>query len=225
MESLRNAQLNPKGIFNPHADIIRMTHSLLQPFAVDYVHIKSHQNKENQKGLSLDAMLNIMADELANNQQSEMKQACSKVTTDGVHIQIDDRTITKDHQRSIMEASSSVPIWQYYKEKYDWHNSTFDDINSSAQHKVLNRYDNNDQRRILKFLHGWLPTYDRLHREQQSPTPQYPLCNCLVEDNLHLFTCTPHPQQQEIILTLHKRLECDNKNYGVDTLLNNIKRQ
>lgn len=70
-------------------------------------------------------------------------------------------------------------------------------------------------------MHGWLPTYDRLYREQQSPNPQCPLCKNLVEDNLHLFTCK-HPQQQEIILTLHKRLESDNTNYGVDTLIHNI---
>jgi hypothetical protein len=222
MESFRKEHAHPKDIFNPHADIIRMAHRLLQPFAADYVHIKGHQDKmANRQGLSFDAKLNIMADELAQNQQSEMKQACNTVTSDGVHIQLNNRTITKDHQRSLLEASSSIPIRQYYKEKYDWQNSTFVNINWSAQNKVLHRYDNNDQRRILKFVHGWLPTYDRLYREQQSPNPQCPLCKNLVEDNLHLFTCK-HPQQQEIILTLHKRLESDNTNYGVDTLIHNI---
>jgi hypothetical protein len=94
-------------------------------------------------------------------------------------------------------------------------------INWAAQHNVLKRYNSNDQRRILKFVHGWLPTYDCMYREQQAPSPKCPLCNNLIEDNLHIFTCT-HPQQQEVVATLHNRMESDNKNYGVDELIHII---
>jgi hypothetical protein len=219
MENLQETTLNPKGIYNPHANIIRMAHCLLKPYTPEYVHVKSHQ-KDNKttSGLSFDAKLNIMADDLANNQRSEMSQTRQDVTTDSAQLLINDVTITKDHQRSILESSSSIPIRQYYNKKYKWHGNTFDTINWAAQHKVLKRYDNNDQRRILKFVHGWIPTYDRLYREQQAPSPQCPLCNNLIEDNLHLFMCT-HPQQQEVVATLHRRMESDNNNYGVDELL------
>jgi hypothetical protein len=199
LESLQDTTPTPKGIFHPHADIIRMAHRLLKPISPEYVHVKSHQQDNKTKtGFDFDAKLNDIADGLAKNHHS---------------------TITKDHQQLILESASSIPIRQYYNEKYKWYGNTFENINWAAQHNVLKRYNSNDQRRILKFVHGWLPTYDRMYREQQAPSPKCPLCNNLIEDNLHIFTCT-HPQQQEVVATLHNRMESDNKNYGVDELAN-----
>jgi hypothetical protein len=121
-----------------------------------------------------------------------------------------------------MDTSSRIPILQYYWYKYKWKVPTFNKVNWKAQQKVLQRYDSNDQCRILKFCHGWLPTYDRLHREKQSPTQRCPLCYYLIENNKHLFACK-HPGQQAIIETLLKKIDNDNLLYDVNELTEIIK--
>jgi hypothetical protein len=187
------------------------------------LHVKAHQDQSDDvKNLSCAASLNIMTDNLAQRQCQEMTHAHCTVSTRHVHLQIDDITITKDHQRWLMDTSSRIPILQYYRDKYKWKVPTFNKVNWKAQQKVLQRYDSNDQRRILKFCHGWLPTYDRLHREKQSPTQRCPLCYYLIENNKHLFACK-HPGQQAIIETLLKKIDNDNLLYDVNELTEIIK--
>jgi hypothetical protein len=88
---------------------------------------------------------------------------------------------------------------------HNWTVQTFEGIHWELQYKVLSSYDINDQRRIIKFVHNWLPTNKRLHREKMSPTQRCPLCYYLVEDEWHLFICR-HPGQQEVMRTLQSRI-------------------
>jgi hypothetical protein len=117
-------------------------------------------------------------------------------------------TITRDSQQWILNTASRIPIQQHYHDKYRWSAGTFQRINWAAQQAVLSRYEMNDQRRILKFVHGWLPTYDQLYREKQAPTQRCPLCHYLIETNLHLFQCR-HPSQREIVRKMYHNLKND----------------
>jgi hypothetical protein len=83
--------------------------------------------------------------------------------------------------------ASNIPMQQYYQEKYGWSKTTFEEIDWDLQWRVLTSYDINDQRRILKLVHGWLPTNYRLHRELQQSSPRCPLCYYLEEKETHLF--------------------------------------
>jgi hypothetical protein len=219
MEALQTEIITPKWNFTAHADILKTAHDLLKQIPMTYSHVKAHQDKnEDSTKLSQPAKLNITADRLAQDQRQEMTRACTTITTKHIHLVVEDITITKDCQKHIMEKSSCVPIQQYFYDKYKWKQAAFHKINWAAQHKVLMRYNSNDQRRILKFCHGWLPTYDRLYREQQAISPRCPLCHYLEETNIHLFQCK-NAKQQEIIDTLRKKLDNDNSHYGVDELI------
>jgi hypothetical protein len=96
---------------------------------------------------------------------------------------------TREAQRWILDKASCIPIQQYYLDKFGWTKATFLGIDWDLQQRVLSSYDINDQRRILKFVHGWLPMNYRLHREKQSSTMRCPLCFYLEETELHLFQC------------------------------------
>jgi hypothetical protein len=99
METIAQDSISPKWIFTPHADIIQMAHELLSIFPVKYSHVKAHQDQSDDvKNLSHAASLNIMADNLAQRQHQEMTHAHCTVRTRHVHLQIDNITITKDHQ-------------------------------------------------------------------------------------------------------------------------------
>jgi hypothetical protein len=224
MEDQRTGFITPKWNFVAHADILKTAHDLLANIPITYSHVKAHQDQyDDTTKLSRPAKLNIMADRLAQEQRQAMTHACSNVTTAYTHLVINDITITKDCQQWITDTSSSVPIQQYFNDKYNWNKSVFHKINWTAQHRVLNRYNSSDQRRIMKFCHGWLPTYDQLHRTKQAVSTRCPLCHYLVETNTHLFQCK-HPKQQEIIESLKKKLDNDNLYYGVDELITLIKR-
>jgi hypothetical protein len=164
--------------------------------------------------LDLPAQLNIKADSLADQQRRLMKHPKTSISVVHRHLKVDGKYFTKDLQRHLLESASRVPIQQYYRDKLGWSNQVFNDIQWDLQSKVLGGYNINDQRRILKFVHGWLPTNKRLHRENKSPHQRCPMCFYIVEDDLHLMNCK-HPAQaatvQEMIGKLRKDLQCSDQ--------------
>jgi hypothetical protein len=139
----------------------------------------------------------VRADELAQNQRAQMKEPATKVTTEFHHLStIGKQYITRDSQRWLIDAASRIPIRQYYHDKYGWSTTTFNEIDWDMQYKVLMQYGTNDQRRILKFVHDWLPTNSRLARERSSHTQRCKLCHYISEDAMHLFSCR-HAKQTE----------------------------
>lgn len=138
------------------------------------------------------------------------------------YLKIKDKVITKDSKQWIMDEASKVPIHQYYKDKFKWSWDTLKSINWTIQRETLNTYDENDQRRILKMVHGWLPTYDCLHRELQVMIPRCPLCHYLMETNLHLFACK-HKDQQDTFHKITQFIDNDSNGPGHSTLNEIIK--
>jgi hypothetical protein len=204
MENYQTEQRSAKWLDLPDFDITDMAVTNLQGIPVQYEHVKSHQmTAKEQKRFP--SMLNDKADKLAKQQQRFIRYPRSEVSIPYKHLVIKDMVVTKDLQQLLMEAASKIPLQQYYKEKYKWSTRTFGEIHWDVQHKVLIGYDINDQRRLLKFMHNWLPTNKRLHREKSSPTQRCPLCFYIVEDELHLFTCH-HPTQKEVITSLQSRI-------------------
>jgi hypothetical protein len=160
-----------------------------------------------------------MADALAKQQRCTMTKPEIKVSTRHVHLKIGDIFITRESQRWLMETSGKIPIQKYYQDKYGWKKQTFDLIDWELQRQVLNSYELNDQKRILKFVHGWLPTNSQLHRERQSTSPRCPLCHYIQEDEIHLFQCL-HPMQKETIMEIQKSLKQDSDiNKAVQNLI------
>jgi hypothetical protein len=204
MEGYQSAHRNSKWSELPDADITYTAHLNLQEILVQYEHVRSHQDT-TKPNTGFPAKLNEMADALANQEQRQMKRPRVAVTIPFKHLRINDMVVTKEAQRSMMEAASIIPLQQYYNEKYNWTAHIFEGIHWELQYKVLSSYDINDQRRIIKFVHNWLPTNKRLHREKLSPTQRCPLCYYLVEDEWHLFICR-HPGQQEVMRTLQSRI-------------------
>jgi hypothetical protein len=151
-----------------------------------------------------------MADELARQQNNTMTTPYTHKYRTFTHLKINDTNITMDSKKWLCDHASRLPIQQYYFDKHGWPTLVFDSIHWSAQQAVLHRYDINDQRRILKFVHRWLPTYDRLHREKLALSQCCPLCFYLVENNAHLFSCK-HTSQQNIRESIIERLRKDNQ--------------
>jgi hypothetical protein len=190
MERYSTSQAMAKWVHDPDIDVTNMVQENLRGIEAQFLHVKSHQDRQhNQTKLSFPAQLNGRADQLATGQQESMKYPETIITTDFCHLTIGKHYITRDSQRWLLDSASMIPIRQYYSDKYGWSEQTFQSIDWDLQHKVLQRYGVNDQRRILKFVHGWLPTNNRLFREKRQNTTRCPLCFYVVEDAVHLFSC------------------------------------
>jgi ribonuclease HI len=206
MEQIRLETTSAKWHLSPDADILKLTHDIIAEIPINFVHIKGHQDKKREgTSISFSAQLNVMADELAVCQRLAMTLPKRQVSTPRVHLQINDITITRDSQTWLMDHASRIPIQEYYYNKHKWNVATFSKVDWDAQHKVLSRLDINNQRRILKFVHGWLPTYDRLFREKQTRSPRCPLCHYLLETNMHMLQCR-HPSQHAIVDEMQQKI-------------------
>jgi hypothetical protein len=180
-------------ILFPDSDVTMTAFNELKTWQAQIQHVKSHSTSPSST-ISFPERLNKLADELARNKMSTMKRPNTVVQNPLCLLQINQVHVTRDIQKSILEAASKAPIQQFLRDKYDWSSVTFDLVNWDMQVKILATYDKNDQQRILKFVHEWLPTNHRLIRESQSTTARCPLCYYRVEDNMHLFNCS-HPKQ------------------------------
>jgi hypothetical protein len=221
MESYRNRVPNSRWNLRPDADITNKANGYLRRIPAILEHVKSHQDEANEtKNLTFSANLNIIADALATQQRESMVRPVTHVLGDHCHLVIQDRYITRDTQKWLMQKAGEIPIQHYYREKYGWKWDAFNAVHWEVQHKVLRTYQQSDQRRILKFVHGWLPTNHRLYREGQEASPTCPLCGNLEETNDHLLDC-PTSEQQQIRYQMNAYIWRDNENHG-NSELNNI---
>jgi hypothetical protein len=196
--------ISARSINFPDADITIPASEELKPWTAQLQHVKSHNTTKTGE-YSFPEKLNRITDELARDRLMTMKKPCINVQGPLCLLCIKDTYVTRDTQKHIMNAASKAPIQQFLSDKNGWSSGTFDSVHWELQEKMLNTYDRNDQQRILKFVHEWLPTNHRLHRESQSTTARCPLCYFRVEDNMHLFNCS-HPKQAAIKLQLIQKI-------------------
>jgi hypothetical protein len=90
-----------------------------------------------------------------------------------------------------------------------------------VQHKTLTTYLDNDQRRILKFVHDWLPTGKRLFREGLEASLGCLLCGYLEETSDHILICQRDIQEQTRLKIVEYRQKDMANNHG-HSKLNNI---
>jgi hypothetical protein len=134
-------------------------------------------------------------------------------------LRIDNKAITRDSQCLLLQAAGKIPLINYYREKWGWSQATFKAISWKTQKKALDYFDIKDKNRILKFVHGWLPTQNRLFKAGETMSQKCKLCAELYEDNFHLLQCQ-HPAmvaiQDDIPTFLLKQLN----DHGNSKLIN-----
>jgi hypothetical protein len=214
----------PKWNLRPDEDITKLAHKLLHTIPHQFTHVKSHQdNIKNDKKLPFPAVMNIMADQLASRQRNLMTKPDSTVTNLATaQLRIKDVCITRDSQKWLLHSAGKIPIQSYYQEKFGWTETVFDNIAWDVQQAALKSFPVADQTRLLKFVHGWLPTASRLFKEGTATSKRCPICQAPREDNLHLLHCTNKDMeriQEKIQLALVK----DMHDHGDSELSNIIK--
>lgn len=220
MEGCRTQVPVPRWNLRSDEDITRLAHSLLTT-TTNIIHVHSHQDDDKDwEKLSFPAQLNIMADEEATHHREMMDGPATMVTNIArAQLRIQNMAITRDSQRLLLQAAGKIPLKQYYADKHGWTSTIFDAISWKSQHKALEHFDINDQTRILKFVHGWLPTQNRLFKEGAATSPRCKICTELYENNSHLLCCQ-HPAMKAIQEDLTTFLMRQLADHGNSELIN-----
>jgi hypothetical protein len=215
MESYNSAIRHSQWNLRSNADITNQANKNLHKIPATFIHVKSHQDsgKDIDK-LAFKAQLNILADALATHQREEMSRPILNASTNFCRLVINNKFITRDTKKQIIQEAGKIPIQNYYHGKYGWSASTFESIHWELQLKALRYFKWGDQRRLLKFAHGWLLTNARLFREAQESSPACRCCGSLEETNDHILVCS-HNAISEHRKKWMEYIKRDTENHGI----------
>jgi hypothetical protein len=190
----------PRWNLRSDEDITRTAFNLLNKIPAKIVHVHSHQDENDDwTSLSFPAQLNTIADEQATSHRTLMDTPETDVNNLArAQLRIDNIAITRDSQRELLQAAGKIPLQEYYQYKWGWNKHIFESISWVTQQKAIKHFDASDQTRILKFVHGWLPTQSWLFKEGAATSPKCKLCQELYENNLHLLRCQ-HPTMRKVM--------------------------
>jgi hypothetical protein len=185
----------PKWNLRPDEDITKLAHKLLHTIPHQLTHVKSHQdNIKSDKKLPFPAVMNIMADQLASQQRNLMTKPDSTVINLATaQLRIKDMCITRDSQKWLLHSAGKILIKSYCQEKFGWTETVFDNIAWDVQQAALKSFPVADQTRLLKFVHGWLPTASRLFKEGTATSKRCPICQALWRT---IYTCCTAPTKK-----------------------------
>ena len=87
---------------------------------------------------------------------------------------------------SLKTQLNGAVLQDYLMEKYHWTEHTFNRVDWKAHYTVITKFPRPQQITLVKYIHGWLATTKRRHREQQSSTNRCTLCG-LEDGCMHIF--------------------------------------
>jgi len=172
-------------------DVTAELSSLLENYEHTVVHVKGHQDRNKPfSKLSLEAKLNVLAHNLAVTQHCQMRQPAEDVKCVGncAQLRIANRAVTSNIVHNLCEAAQRQDQTPYLCDRFGWTLSDFHSIDWDSFCKAFTTSMPENRIRVVncKFIHGWLPTAKRLHRESNNTYPQQcALCHHPVEDNYH----------------------------------------
>jgi hypothetical protein len=211
----------PRWNLRSDEDITRTAFNLLNKIPAKKVHVHSHQDENTEwTSLSFPAQMNTTADEQASfNRMLMDTPEIDVINLARAQLRIDNTAITRDSQRELLHAAGKIPLQEYYQHKWGWNTNIIESISWVTQQKALKHFNTSYQTRILKFVHGWLPTQSRQFKEGAATLPKCKICPELYENNLHLLRCQ-HPDMRQLLDDGDLFLTKQHQDHGDSELLN-----
>ena len=126
------------------------------PTLIQVRHIKSRQDKVKGKdNLTLPEQLNSIAGEIADTYATTPKQYHIQSTP--VAIYFDGNYLANDYQHKLRSITHFYQAKQYIKNKYNWSEKTFNDIEWNKHNKRIKKLGRHSTTVKLKFIHQFLP--------------------------------------------------------------------
>jgi len=99
--------------------------------------------------------------------------------------------LTDRPDKNLRQLQGSSALITYYCSKHNWSLEQYHSIHWRALSSALKNYSQEDHTRLLKLMHGWLPTLQQRFDYGASHTNLCPAPTCwAVETQQHIFACT-----------------------------------
>ena len=159
-----------------------------------FTHIKGHQDdKKPYDKLELPAQLNVDADKWADdfirhNPDLDYTRV-PMFPSAQVQLQFQQGTVTHKLKRALRIASTTPPLEKALKEKYEWNDVTFNDVNWEAMRLALRRL-RAHRTTLLKHINNISPVGKLVHIYDPKYPESCPSCEEPIETRDHLYACS-----------------------------------
>jgi len=203
--SLQNGTIpRPNDTTNDDRDLylaLNSTISACYPLALQFLHVKGHQDEKANRPLTIEEILNIECDRLAKQyvQTSVTKSTAldnPEIEEAQLHLRIAGKTICRRFIPALREAAATPAYKQYLRNKLDWSVSDAGNVNWKALKYAIQSFPPNDQRRLVLFINDKLP----LRASKAHPHPGSLLCPTCKRDNedaWHFLECRHADRRRE----------------------------
>jgi len=199
---------------------IRTTLRDLAPLQVQLRHVKGHQDQQKRHSrLPLPAILNIECDKRASEYlitaRRTKPQPNLPIPQSYPLLKIAGQIIVRNIQSSLRDAASTPDYHKYLQKKLKWTDRDCENANWISLKMAIQKFERNDQQRLQKFLHDWLPLRASPHMFQPASDRSCPVCQQDNEDLWHFLECqhlARHPAYQQMhtaLQDLHRRHHVD----------------
>jgi len=176
--------------------------------------IRGHQDKHTAyENLSLEAQLNVDADELAEayvrTHPHKDYTTSHLFPTSGIQLHIQSGTATYQLQRVVTRTRPGKDLENYLCKKNEWSPQTLKDVDWEAHRRALNRHQPR-RHTLVKHLHDYLPVGKRVHKYDPKYPQSCPSCAEPIETCAHVHQCPAQTRVQwrsTFLQTLRNKLE------------------
>lgn len=185
--------------------LLTMFRGILGTCHVDIAHVPLPQQGSAHDDLTADeAMLYQLRDKAR-----ELHDDCTtpdplpaSTPSSPAGLLVQDTPVPNRIQETLRNAAADNALRIYFHDAYGWSSSTIAEIDWYPQGRVLANLPYTQRIRILKYIHGWLPTNARLHRHDSSIPIVCRSCDSAPETNFH-FLCCPDDRRTSLWAKFH----------------------
>ena len=158
--------------------------------------VKSHQDQDDDHTLTKQELINQRADDLATGGREDAIAGLLEISPKQIYtnaiatLTVKGSVVSKDMKKVVMNALYGENMTKYLKNKYNWNDITFNDIDWDAHENEVENIRGLYKISIHKLLHRWQPTNKVVQRnERKTPdTAKCTECN-EIDDQLHYIKC------------------------------------
>ena len=185
----------PNDTLRPSWDILQaIITNISQLENFQLLHVKGHQDDDDSlDDLPLEALLNIQADELAEQFQLESNHkddSTPMIPGTKCSLKLGGQTLGSNLRKIIRDQRRTERHKQYIQTKFNIPPAAMKDIDWDSHGQAISSFQGGSHKFLVKFLHQWLPVGKVVSRYDPVKYPaKCPSCDAPVEDFQHLFTC------------------------------------
>jgi RNase H len=217
INSIRNVWgMTTKYFTSPDSDILTAIAVIIQKIRKNYgkvelIHVKGHQDRNNNKELSEDALLNIEADHLATASLAIRVVPKIDIGTISAELYINDKLVSAKRTQLIKKTFHSMSLRDYLKTSNNWSDKIIDDIWFIITGPTLNKFSKYNATTLQKFIYKRLPCNTKEHRYYPYKSEFCSQCKTQKETSYHVLQCgsciSRFQEREKFIKTLKHTLQ------------------